>query len=102
MVVMPNALRKLYGIKEESPPVLGSWPSFTDNKMRCLKSKLRVSNTPIICIPMAGSPWKGMLVLESTLTNKRRKVSRCTFKLPSSIKVANLFKVVYARKIDSR
>ena len=89
-------------MKEESPPDLGNWPSLTDNMIKWRKSKLRVSSTPIICIPMAGSPWKGILVADNTLTNKRRNVSGRTVSSPSSIKVRNLLTVVYALKSDSR
>ena len=51
---------------------------------------------------MAGSPWKGMWVVESTFTSKRLNVSAFTFKSPSSISVWKRFTVVYALNNDSR
>ena len=46
--------------------------------MRLRKSRLRVSSTPITCMPMAGSPWKGMLaeVSKQMCIRDRYKVFR--------------------------
>ena len=72
----------------------GSCPSLTDSNTKWRKSRLRVSNTPMTCIPMAGSPWNGILVADKTLTSNRRNVSLCTVNSSSSISVRNRLMVV--------
>ena len=56
----PNPRRRLYGMKDEACPPFGRIPSLADKITRFLKSSIRVSMSPMICIPSSGSPEKGM------------------------------------------
>ena len=64
MVVRLKALRTAWGMNEVSLTPLGMLPSLHESTKRWSKSRLRVSSTPMICVPTMGSPWKGMLLDE--------------------------------------
>ena len=53
-----------------------------------------IFSAPMTCIPMAGSPWHGILVVDKILTSNRRNVSLCTVNSSSSISVRNRLMVV--------
>ena len=90
-------------MNDDSPPALGSCPSLSDITIRFLKSRFLVSSTPITCMPMAGSPWKGMLAAVSRRFISRFSVSvRMPASSPVSIRFSNRFTSVYPLNSDSR
>ena len=88
-------------MNDESWIDLGIFPSLHDIIRMCLKSRLRVSSTPIICIPSIGSPWKGMVVDWINWSITPFKVTRSTTKSLLLISELTLLSSVNILNTDS-
>ena len=98
MVVSPKALRIEWGMNDESLTFLGIFPSLHERMSRWLKSRLRVSSTPITCTPTAGSPWKGIAVDAKSCCTRRCRVMMSNWMSPSPTSANKRLSRVYTLK----
>lgn len=82
-------------MKEASFTPFGMLPSLQERMSRCSKSRLRVSSTPMTCIPSIGSPWNGMEVPPMSWAKRRSRVERSACRSPLSISSNSRLTSVY-------